>query len=476
MHARLESFLGKQSTIYDHQFGFRKLHSCEHALLAAQSNLLEAMNKKQIALLLLVDFSKAFDMVDHDILLNKLDHYGIRGKALNWLSTYLKGRKQYVHVNGTSSEIKLLEYGVPQGSILGPLLFVIYINDLPHSSELAKFILYADDANIIITGDNELELQRKYNILTTAIEKWVNTNGLLLNVTKTKYMIFSNKKILIDLDVKYANKPIERKTSAKFLGVLINENLNWNDHIAALRLKMSRNAGILFKVKGILPIKAMKTLYHCFIHSHLNYCSTIWGLGSKSSLEPLFIAQKRAIRSLIPGFVNYFYNKETQEKPHKTKQAFNTNSILTVHNQVLVNSLTHLQKIILGVAPTAMNALLYKHSDPSTISNRNNGTRRTIPNNTSQPRLQAQRNYLFYKAVRIYKEIYDLYNSDEEININSLTIKPFKRIIKEYLMAIHSLDTADEWTIKNFRLYDGTRKSVRIASLNQNSAIRESLE
>ena len=160
MHVRLESFLRKHSTIYDYQFGFRKQHSCEHALLAAQSNLLEALNKKQIALLLLVDFSKAFDMVDHNIL-NKLEHYGIHGNAFKWLSTYLKGRKQYVHVNGTSSEIKSLEYGVPQGSILGPLLFVIYINDLPHSSELAKFILYADDANIIITADNELELQNK---------------------------------------------------------------------------------------------------------------------------------------------------------------------------------------------------------------------------------------------------------------------------------------------------------------------------
>ena len=215
MHSRLEIFLSKHNSIFDHQFGFRKMHSCEHALLSAQSNLLNAMNKKQIALLLLIDFSKAFDMVDHDILLKKLEHYGIRGIAYNWLSSYLNNRKQYVHTNGTSSDVRPLEYGVPQGSILGPLLFIVYINDLPRSYELARFILYADDANIIITGNSEQELQSKYNSLASAIENWVNANGLLLNVSKTKYMIISNKKFRPDINVEYAEQPIERKKNSQ---------------------------------------------------------------------------------------------------------------------------------------------------------------------------------------------------------------------------------------------------------------------
>ena len=132
---------------------------------------------------------------------------------------------------------------------------------------------------------------------------------------------------------------------------------------------------------------------------------------------------------------------------------------------MLVNSLTQLQKIIIGVAPTAMNALLYKHSGQSTTSNRNKGTRGIIPcwklyycYYTFQPRLQAQRNFLFHKAVRIYKEINDRYNSHEEININTLNIKPFKRIIKEYVMEIQSSHTADEWTIQHFRLYEKEKK------------------
>ena len=152
--------------------------------------------------------------------MSKLEHYGIRGKALAWFESYLKNREQFVSVNGKDSKSRHINFGVPQGSILGPLLFVIYINDLPVISKLAKFILYADDANIILTGDTLNDIEEQLFSLISALVDWVDSNGLLLNLKKTVYMLFSRSNIAANLTVKIGNTVIERKYEAKFLGVL----------------------------------------------------------------------------------------------------------------------------------------------------------------------------------------------------------------------------------------------------------------
>ncbi|KAL5272936.1 hypothetical protein ACHWQZ_G000943 [Mnemiopsis leidyi] len=184
MHSRVLDFLDKNNSLFENQYGFRPGRSCEHALLNAQNSLLHSLNKNQISLLLLLDYSKAFDLLDHNTLLCKLEHYGIRGIAKEWFRSYLTNRRQYVSINGTYSESKSIDFGVPQGSILGPLLFVIYINDLPGISNLAKFILYADDANIIVSGSSLDEVSRKVNELIGSLVDWVGVNGLSLNVKK----------------------------------------------------------------------------------------------------------------------------------------------------------------------------------------------------------------------------------------------------------------------------------------------------
>ena len=212
MYDRIYCFLTQHKVLIENQFGFRRGRSCEDALLTAQNEILNCLTKKQTSLLLLIDFSKAFDMVDHDILLRKLDHYGIRGVAHAWIKSYLSSRKQYVALNNKNSKILDVIYGVPQGSVLGPLLFLIYINDIPNVCELAKFIMYADDANILITGNSNAEIEKIFTKLANNFETWVNSNGLIINLKKTNYMIFANRTVQdLLLTPKLFKYEIERK-------------------------------------------------------------------------------------------------------------------------------------------------------------------------------------------------------------------------------------------------------------------------
>ena len=350
MHKRLYDFFSRNETIYKHQYGFRKQHSCEHALLEAQYTLTKALDNKQISALLLIDFSKAFDMVDHNTLIYKLEHYGIRGQALNWLKSYLDKRRQYVSVNGHNSRTRNLSCGVPQGSILGPLLFVIFINDLPFIDNLAKFILYADDANIIFTGQSIEIIETNMRNFISELEEWVALNGLKLNISKTKYMLFSNRNTR-DINVKISANSIERKQTERFLGVIIDDKLTFKQHRATLASKIARNAGVIYKVKGIVPLHVIKTLYNSFIQSHLVYCSNVWGLGSKNSVARIFSAQKRAIRGVKQGFVNYFYKKDTGELPAHTKKIFAENEFLTIHNLIAQQAVAFMQKVSAHIVP-----------------------------------------------------------------------------------------------------------------------------
>lgn len=455
MHVRISNFMESNNSLFETQFGFRKGRSCEHALLTAQNELLSSLSKKEIALLLLIDFSKAFDMVDHDILLKKLYKYGIRGNALNWMQSYLQGRQQYVTIGGSVSTKMPIIYGVPQGSILGPLLFIIYINDLPNIYKLAKFILYADDANIIITGKDVNDIKSKVDELATALTSWVDCNGLKLNLDKTNYMIFSNNRLHSehDYNIKIANRYIKRTDSTKFLGVIINEKLNWNQHIAAIKQKMSRHIGIMYKLKGIIPLSARLSIYHSFVQSHLNYCSLIWGFSTKSNINSIFAIQKKGIRAIIPGFVNYFYKEG--KIPHHTKSAFTEYNILTIHSIVVKNALLYLYRCY---------RLHYNHFLPSSVRKlipasapKINATHET---NTEWYELYSTGNYaksIFYKGPLLFTDIVD-----NEL-LRSDTYLAFRNSVKNILLGIQSAGESEEWLPDNFKLFNirGLRHSPR---------------
>ena len=458
MHARITQFLDANNTLYEMQYGFRKNRSCEHALLAAQNILLDTLSKKEIALLLLIDFSKAFDMVDHKILLNKLYHYGIRGIAHDWIKSYLMNREQFVHIRGKNSTTKVLEYGVPQGSILGPLLFVIYINDIPEIQRFATFILYADDANIIITGKNMYEIEEKFHKLSSALVKWVSCNGLSLNIKKTNYMIFSHKngEHEYTFEPKIDNIKIEEKKSARFLGVILDTKLNWTQHIHAVKTKMSRYIGIMYKLKYILPQAARLSIFHSFVQSHLNYCSLIWGFASKTNIEVLFRAQKKGIRSIMSGYVNYYY--KDGETPANTKPIFLKHKILTVQSIIVKNALIFMYKInkFTSHLPVSIRETIPNNA-PTTGS-----TYHTCADWLTKYNYCKHRNSIYYKGPLLFTE----FSSENETWNTCFTITSLKSRIKRNLHEIQSRGEPLEWQSKNFKLYEinGLRKSDRLAN------------
>ena len=236
-----------------------------------------------------LDLSKAFDTLDRDILLHKLQYYGITGTALDWFRSYLTERYQYVDYNGASSSMKLLTTGVPHGSILGPLLFIIDMNDIHTVSNNLNFILYADDTTLTSPlcsfaygGYHDINrVSTLINSVITKISEWLSVNKLSLNENKTKFMIFHNyQKVMTDSDIpqlEINNTPIERVTEIKFLGITINEFMNWGSHSVKIANKICRTLGVMNCLKRYLPLTALKIMYDSLILSHIQFGITCWG-------------------------------------------------------------------------------------------------------------------------------------------------------------------------------------------------------
>ena len=221
----------------------------------------------------------------------------MRGTALEWFQSYLTNRKQYVSFQSNDSQKMTIKCGVPQGSILGPLLFLLYINDIVQSSTKVSFILFADDTNILYSHKDLNVLTSTLNTELTKIQSWFQCNKLSLNIDKTNFMYFKNSNSpQVNLDVQINHISLTRKHSTKFLGVTINANMSWNEHLNNISNSISKNIGILYKLKDLVSTKSLFTLYNALILPFLNYCNIVWGNCSKTKIESLFLLQKKAIR------------------------------------------------------------------------------------------------------------------------------------------------------------------------------------
>ena len=246
MYNRILAFINKHNLLYKFQFGFRRKHGTDIALIVLVDKIMSAFNDGEMALGVFFDLSKAFDAVVHDILLNKLDTYGIRGTAHDWFRSYLFQRKQFVAFNISTSNESTIECGVPQGSILGPLFFLLHINDMVNTSAVLFSLLFADDTNVFVTGKNLSNLVESMNTELKKLIEWMHVNELSLNIKKTKYMLFTlRKKPRTSDDIFIDHEPIEKVEHFKFLCVIIDSKLSWVDHIQLIKKKISKGVGML---------------------------------------------------------------------------------------------------------------------------------------------------------------------------------------------------------------------------------------
>ena len=300
MHKQLYCFLNSHNILFENQFGFRKNSSTSFALMQIIETIKETIDNKKYGCGIFIDLRKAFDTVNHEILLNKLDHYGIRGIALNWFKSYLFNRKQYVFHNGESSQYQNINSGVPQGSVLGPLLFLLYINDLPNISNVFKFFLFADDTNIYYEADTPDKLEKVINKELKKLRVWLIVNRLSLNIDKTNFVVFHpyNKPLKQKITLKIHKSAIKEKDCVKYLGILIDSTLTWKDHINNVIIKISKALGLLYKIRHYVNIKIMRMLYFSLVYPHLIYGIEVWGSADITFLNRIFILQKRIVRMI----------------------------------------------------------------------------------------------------------------------------------------------------------------------------------
>ena len=436
------------------QHGFRSGRSCETQLITTTHDLLSSFNSKSQIGVAILDFSKAFDTVPHAGLLGKLEHYGIDSKILLWIANFLNNRKQRVVVDGSFSNYADVESGVPQGTVLGPLLFLLHINNLPYcvNSKVRLFaddcllyreiknnqdqidmqrdlfiffaIMYADDTSLVVNGKDLNALIQLLNTALIDLCTWFKANRLSLNTTKTFYMIFHRARIKhmsgVADSIVMDNTILAKTSSLKYLGVIVDHKLNWIEHISYVRNKVSKGIGIMYKARRFLNKKSLLSLYHSYIYPYLIYCIEVWGCAAPSHLHSLFLLQKKIVR--IMTFAPYLAH---------TEPIFNSLELLPVE-KIFINRVSIVMfKFSCNMLPDPIAKLYSKNKDYHSHNTRNKnhlkvptGTKNFTSNsariwNTISTKIDVNVTFVQFKA---NLKLYLLNNVLEFINSNKYNI------------------------------------------------------
>ena len=399
VYKRVYEFLTRTGQICDTQYGFRSKHSCEHAIAQLVGTVLKNLENKRTTISVMLDLSKAFDTIEHSIMIQKLELYGVRGVCFEWFKSYLEQRQLRVKCRVTSTQEEavsdnyIVNYGTPQGSCLGPLIFLIFVNDMHLHLTDVDSVQFADDTTIIFSHKNVNYLKYCVERELAVLNDWFKANKLTLNIDKSVYMVFdrTGRKDLKELVL--GDKSIKQVKETKFLGTWLDDQLNWKAHMTRLLTKLKCGLGMLQRSKNFLTTRAMKLLYYGQIHSHLCYAVSVWGpMLSKGQLNTLKGIQNKCLK-----LINSTYS--TRER-HLRLKILSIEKLIDLEQSKLGYKLCH------QLLPVVLTRLLKSDQNNQDMEKLHSYSTRqkAIPHRPSA-KLGLYRNSFLYRSISTYSNL-----------------------------------------------------------------------
>ena len=424
MYKHTYNFLETTGQLYNSQYGFRKGHSCENAVSELVASIMKGKQEGHYTIATFIDLSKAFDTLEHGVLLEKLSKYGIRGLANEWYKSYLLNRKLRVKcpVSSTGrieySDYKAVKYGTPQGSCLGPLIFLIFTNDLHKQLDHCASILFADETTLYNTLRNLRYLKWTSQEDLMKLVFWFKANKLKLNIDKTVCMLFQKPGKNEQIDLILDKVTLQNQKETKFLGLWLDDQLSWKSHIRKLLLKLNRNSNLLKYSQHLVPEPTKRLIYHAHIGSHIQYGLLLWGNNAQEE-------QINKVQKVQTKCMNYITTKSCKDSPHSKLRILPIKSLITLANYnfgyLVQNSLLPMKIMDSTLIDSKNTSLLPKH-DYNTRNKR-------FPNLPRKMALEYQNSFLC-KGPRSLLEL-----NIETCNKVSLSLHMFTKACKDFLLS-----------------------------------------